>query len=409
MISRPLPLKSPLALAGFLLLSPCLAIAGGTLNSLKPVNATVNTGAPDADILDNFDDNNDRNFWNGDMGAMEEVDGDGSIQYSYSTTNPYGGAGRSLRLAYDLNQSSSWNGFYLNLSFPTGATKNISGYKKLSFKIRGDSVGLEEHLKIGLENTGAVGRNRAYLYVADYLDGGVTNGWQSVEIPLDAFTNLDSKTNAKTLTFVFERAYANQCGLPLQSVVYVDDIRFSAASLGSVRIDHFGDNWGWGALGGNQGETKDDNFPVQTVSHSYELTPYAGAPRSYQSNYSVTDSWVGHYFLFGGGADGNVAIPSNMSAYNTLNFSLKALDAAHNPGVLKIELKSEGRLAVYIVPVTTAWVAKSINLVSGMEAGGAIDKATLREMTIIYESWRIVGASGDKAGTVYFDDFSFAQ
>lgn len=334
------------------------------------------------------------------MGTMEEFDENKSIVRSFETVGAY--AGRSLRLAYNLNTTSNWNGYFLRLNSGT-LTKNISAYRQLSFWVKGE-VGGVEHLKIELENEGAVGRKKAYLYVTDYLDGGITNGWKKVSIPLDAFANLDSKDNAKNLNFVFERSYADNGGLARTGVVFIDDVRFSDVSLGFVRIDHFGDNWGWGALGGNQGDVQDSGG---LASHSYDATDFKFFSRSFKSTYNVNSGFSGHYFKIGGGLDGNAGVPCNFSRYHYIKFWIKA--GTGNPKALKVELKSGVNSALIpVTGITTDWSQKVVSIDGGFESG-TLNKAGIYEMVIIYEGWRISNASGSKTGTVWFDGFEFSE
>ena len=268
-------------------------------------------------------------------------------------------------------------------------------------------MGGVEHLKIGLENTSNTGRNRASLYVNDYLDGGITNGWQKVSIPLDAFANLDNRTNGKTLTFVFERSYADASGFSRAGAVYIDDVRFSNISLGTVRIDHFGDNWGWGALGGNTG----DGGLGGTANHSYTNAPgtYNVYPWAFQSGYSVpaVNNFSYNFIILGGGADGWTAVPCNFSAYRYFKFWARAASAGANPVSFKIEIQSTGHtsppLQLIIGGLTTTYQLFEVDLNSSSVAP-YIDKTAIKQIAIVYENFRVT----NKSGTVYFDDFEFS-
>ena len=382
------------------------AVASSTVNASAVVTPPV---PPDADIVDDFDFDKDANYWTGTNGLMEEFGENKSITNSFVTADAH--AGRSLQLTYNLNTSSSWNGYFLTLNNLVAVTKNISGYQQLSFWVKG-AVGGVEHLKIGLENNSSVaaGRYRASLYVNDYLDGGITNGWQKVTIPLGAFANLDSLTNVRTLTFVFERAYADVSGLSRTGAVLVDDIRFSAVSAGPLRVDHFGDKWGANALGGNIGDLT--TATGATASSSMDLLTSDAFPYSFKSVYNVNftaprQDWSGHFFVFGGGDTGWVAEPINLSGYRTLQFSALAV-VGGNPNKIKIEILSGvGQSAAYEVVglTTTGWGSYSVTLAS--PSSGTIDKTSVKQMNIIYEKWRVDGAAGNRSGTVYFDKIQF--
>lgn len=369
------------------------------------VAIVVKAPPPDADIVDDFDDGDDHNYWEGVMGPMQEVDGDGSMTRSFESVGAF--AGESLKLTYDLTKASNWNGYFVLLHSDVTSSKNLSGYKQLSFWVKG-AVGGVEHLKIGLENRSATARNTASLYVNDYLDGGITNAWQKVSIPLDAFANLDTKSNVRVLTFVFEKAYVNPAihpALAQKATIYIDDIRFSAVSLGSVRIDHFGDNWGWGALGGNSGEGGEVGG---TTSHSYSNAAgtYSNFAWSFQSNYSVTlpTSYAYHFIILGGGSNGWTAVPINFSGYRYLKFSARARSAGENPVSFKMELVSNGKKANLIIGgLTTTFQTFTTDL--SLIPSADLDRTTLQQINIVYENGRVT----NKTGVVFFDDFRLSE
>lgn len=373
------------------LVGPGVLPVGG--ESTIQVTATVVPPLPpDADIVDDFNSGDDLNYWDGIMGAMEEVSGDASISRSFETAGAFDG--HSLKLTYDLTKASHWNGYFLNLNTDTAITKNLSAYNQLSFWVKG-GVGGVEHLKIGLENTSSdsTNRSRVAIYVNDYLDGGISNLWQKVSIPLTAFSGLNSFVTAKTLTFVFERSYADPFLHPNMSQagsVYIDDIRFSSAVLPEVRIDYFGDAWGLNSMGANWGD-------MEGVGRS--IVPVAGETNSYtlasQYNVSVKD-WQGHFCLFGGGNSGWGEYPANLSSYRYLKFRARAQSATENPEIFKIELNST---PIYVSGLTTTDNTFVIDLNSYISIRSAISK-----MSIVYEKSKAV----DKSGVVYFDDFRFS-
>lgn len=391
-------------LAGAVFFSPSEAMpATGSAVNVSAI--VVPPPPPDPDIVDDFNDANDLNYWEGTMGVMEPVVGDNSIVHSFETVGALGGSGNSLKLSYNLDQASDWNGYFLKLNNDSAVTKNLSNYRQLSFWIKG-AVGGVEHLKIGMGNaSGDLGRNSASLYVTDYLDGGITTGWQKVSIPLEAFANLDSKTNATTVTFVFERAYADVGGLSRSGAVFIDDVRFLAVALDTLRIDHFGDNWGWSAMGGNTGDGGNNGA---TASHSLSnvLGTYPTFPRSFKSVYDVTPagSFSYHFIMLGGGIDGWTAVPVDCSAYRYLVFSARAQSALENPIKFKIEVKSSGKVINLIVSGLTPTFQKYYADLSILPTF-LIDRTTINQITITYENVRVT----NKVGVVYFDDIGFSN
>jgi hypothetical protein len=396
--------------AGILALAVVLTPGGAVHATGSSVNVSatvVSPPPPDADIVDDFNDRNDMNYWDGSMGAMEPVVGDNSIVRSFETSGALGGSGSSLKLAYTLNQVSEWNGYFLKLNTDAAVIKDLSAYRQLSFWVKGSGPGVE-HLKIGLENASAAasGRNNASMYVTDYLDGGITADWQKVSIPLDAFANLDSKANAKTLTFVFERSYADTVGLPRTGAVFIDDVRFSTVLLDTLRFDHFGDNWGWSALGGN---TADGGGGGGTASHGYanDAGTYPSFPWAFQSNYNLTvgSGYSFNSFILGGGSDGWTAVPVNCSGYRYFVFSARAKSLLENPGAFKLEIKSTGKVVPLIVSGLNHTAFQKFYVDLSLIPTSILDRSSIKEITIVYEKSRAV----NKAGVVYFDDMGFTN
>jgi hypothetical protein len=373
-----------------------LIVAKGAILSSKSVTFDV-VSAPvtDPDMLADFNAGSDTDNWTGPMGAMPDT----SITKTYDNTVFHGSTGSSLKLAYDLNAAGSgWNGYWLKLTAMDGThdvAKDISSYKYLSFWVKG-AVGGTEHMKIQIANKSTnAARKSAFMYVNDYLDGGITNAWQEVKIPLDGFANLDGVTNAIELDFVFEASYATAAGFSKTGTVYIDDVKFFTTSLGYVRVDHFGDTYGWSAVGGNSGS-------MNTSTMAYDGTIYHNFKNSLKSTYDVTATspgWCGHYFLLGGGSDGWTAEQCNFSAYTKLTMWVKANSSTENPGKVKIEIANGTATAsVYLSGITTSWAKYSIDL-----SAAGVDKTKIKQFNIIYEN----SQATNKVGTVNFDEVQF--
>lgn len=376
-----------------------LMVTMGTI--LSSENIYFDVGSVDLDLLADFNANNgsDINNWNGPMGPMP----DDTIAHSYDDTVFHGASGKSLKLDYDVSTIDSWNGFWIKLAAQTGDPLNpddtpvdISGYEYLSFWIRG-AVGGTEHLKIAMANDSSnADRKSAFLYVTDYLDGGITNVWQEVKIPLDAFANLDGVTNVNEIAFVFENAYATTAGFATSGIVNIDDMKFFSTSLGYVKVDHFGDNYGWLALGGNMGS-------MGVATNTFDSTEYHNFPYSLKSTYDVNppnQDWAGQFMLFGGGADGNEAQNCDFSDYTNLTLWVKANSDTENPENIKLEIVygTASTVNVVLSGITTSWQQYTINLTDE-----GIDKTSIKQINIIYEMWR----AADDAGILFFDEIQF--
>jgi hypothetical protein len=238
--------------------------------------------------------------------------------------------------------------------------------------------------------------------VNDYLDGGISNTWKQVRIPLDAFANLDSLTNVTELTFVFETAYATANGYPFSGTVYIDDVSITTEPITVLRLDSFGDNWGWGALGGNTGD-------MGTASHSFTTTvgEFHNFARALRSDYNVNPgnpTFAGHFILLGGAADGWTAVPLNLSRYRFLRFWARAQNTGGNPGQFKIELiSSAGTALLPLTGLTTTWGQFVFDLNSFSSA--VLDKTSIKQMNILYEDTVVA----HKVGSVFFDEIEFSE
>ncbi|MFC2061176.1 carbohydrate binding domain-containing protein [Elusimicrobiota bacterium] len=359
-----------------------------------------------AELLDSFNDGPGPNFWGGNYGVMDD---NGSLDFSYDDTNYYGASGYAIAMDYDVSGSGDWSGIFVELN-ENAAPVNIAGYKTLKFRVKGSVSDIP--VKIGLENSSGGDRTAAHLYINDYLDGGVTTSWQQVEIPLAAFANLDSFANAKVIVFVFENAYAVSSGFNTSGILYIDDLEFGDTAPNELRIDHFGDNWGWLAVGGNIGDLIDNGAHNTTFNTSI----YNEYSRSMRSQYDVSSdgNWSGLYMVFGGGNNGWTAQSSNFSDYRYLTFQARVGSSSTNPVKFKVEIMDHDSTHQVVIPdntttpgsnLSTSWQEYRID----MNTIGGLNKGTIKQINVIYEYWRINGAGGDLSGTVYFDEIQFEK
>jgi len=315
--------------------------------------------------------------------------------YNTNLDNVKGRAGFSLELIYDVSNSESSSGYFSKLE-----GKDLSKFKYLSFWVKGIKGG--EFFKIELKNNGTdTDRNKAAVYVTDYLDSGVTTQWQKVVIPLDAFANIDDWTSMNEFVVVFENYQSTVNGSLLNSIIYIDDILFGTYFTGCVRIDHYGDKLGINALGGNMG-----NMDSEGGSKTYSIatSTYHNTPNSLLSEYDVTSGWAGVFKIFGGGGDGWTAIQHNFSAYDKLTLWVKAKSETENPKKVKIELGD--RYCNYnrfnrIDNITTDWQKFSLLLTDFP----SLDKESIKHINFVYENSQVV----HRIGGVYIDDVQFEK
>jgi hypothetical protein len=384
-----------------LLLSLCgIVFAGVDRTAEVSVNSVIEEPIIPGPVLDDFNDGGTLNNWGYNTDIFYSTGA--SCADSRDATSPQEGA-FCLKLDYDVSTSASYAGYWSKLG-----GEDLSGYTSISFWVKGTAGG--EFFKIELKNNSADNnRNRAAVYVTDYLDGGVTTSWQEVTIPFHNFVNLDSWNNMKELVLVFENSQSTTNGNPTQGTIYIDKISFGSSSVDEVRIDYFGDKLGTCALGGNTGSwEKVEN--AGDYSHSFTSTSgnYVSLPCALESVYNVTSTnpYGGQYIIFGGGADGWTEIPHDFSAYNYVNLYVKAKSATENPKILKVEFVDRANPpfpAVYLREITTSWQLYTIPL---SEVIG-LDERKIEKITFVYEDWRIDGDGGSRTGVLYIDNLRF--
>ncbi len=357
-------------------------------------------------LLDDFRYAAPINVWNAPTGTFSSSavfpppsDANCIASYESNTNITFGGSGYSLKLNYNVSAANSFSGYYSYLG-----SASVSTYKALSFWVKGAAGG--EFFKIQLKNTSGGTRNTAAIYVTDYLDGGVTTGWQKVTIPFYNFGNLDGFTSMAEFTIVFENSQSGINGSLPYGTIYIDDIRFDETTQTTARVDHYGDKIGTCALGGNigmgvGGGASESLNRYDFVSGSNEYSPY---PNGMKLTYNVTSGWSYVFILFGGGSDGWTALPQNLSAFNYLNIRIRARSEAENPKYLKLEI-ADGTGAKFVVleGITTSWQYWHVPL---SEFTG-LDKSTIKQITFVFEDWRISSAGGSKSGVIYIDSVQF--
>ena len=157
--------------------------------------------------LDNFNDLDNQNG----LGLLHDTDlgGGASLDVGYDQTNPYGGAGASLVLTYQVP-----NGSYAAWHSGLGGL-DVSNYDKLSFVVRGASGGENFHVWL-VDQAG----NYGWVDVISHTT--VANTWSStpVEIPLQ---DLAAQGVDLTRLNLFKVAFEWS---PMHGTVYLDNIRF---------------------------------------------------------------------------------------------------------------------------------------------------------------------------------------
>ena len=384
-----------------LLLSLCgIVFAQVDRTAEVSVNSVIEEPIIYGPVLDDFNDGGKLNNWGYDTGAFNSAGA--SCIDSRDVTSPQEGL-FCLKLDYDVYLQESYAGYWSLLE-----GEDLSGYTSISFWVKGMAGG--EYFKVELKNNSTdTDRNRAAVYVTDYLDGGVTTGWQEVTIPFHNFVNLDGWNNMKELVFVFENSQSVTNESSTQGTIYIDSISFSTSSVNEVRIDYFGDKLGTCALGGNIGDMQPSPTPPapQYYTHSFTTDEYVSSPGALASSYNATsEPWGGQFIIFGGGNDGWTEIPHNFSEYNYVIVWLKAKSATENPKILKVEMvdrASSPYPAVFLRKISTDWQRYAIPL----SAFAGLNKNNISKMTFVYEASRINTDGGNKTGVLYIDNLQF--
>ena len=136
--------------------------------------------------------------------------------------SPDGRAGRVLKLAYE-KMASGWCGYYTMLNQIDGKHYDLSRFESMAFEIRGVDGGETFELAMADENWIRIGDSSRAGPIEQFLDGGVTQEWQTVTVPLAAFEGLDL-TRMGSFSVVFNQ--------PGQGGVYLDNIRFNLPRSG---------------------------------------------------------------------------------------------------------------------------------------------------------------------------------
>ena len=413
--------------------------AATTIVAQDGVGATASKAVTPGPILDDFSSAAPVNTWSCQTGTFVSQAGtppvdNATCAASYTSNPSIAYSGYSLALTYNVTSSGSYAGYFSNMG--SQSLTSPTAYTAVSFWVKGAAGG--EFFKIQLKNTSTTAyidnnapatayyRNSAAVYITDYLTGGVTTGWQKVTIPFDAFANLDQFSSMKELVIVFEgdQSKANGITVP-QGTIYIDNIQFETAAVTSVKVSSFGHKLGVCALGGDIGnfDPIGNTYPTNP-SAAYSFSTVANsAPYSMLSQYTVNPGWAGHDFIFGGGNTddsiatvahpekmGWIAVAHNFSNFNYLKFSVRALDSTHNPVVLRIELvDNSGTRYVRKTSVTTDWAEWSIGIGALNNEFSGLDRASIKQVNIVYEDWVIAGFNGNKVGSIYIDDIRFEQ
>jgi len=388
--------------------APAMAFAYDPLTGAVAITSQGTIPFTPGPLLDDFTDGVGINAWGSLTGTFSKFDPapSNSICVASYENNPaiaFGGTGHSLKLDYNVTYDKlgekGFAGYYSKLD-----GGSVNSYTALSFQVKGASGG--EYFKIELKtNSLDTNRNKAAVYITDFLDGGVTTNWRKVEIPFHNFANINNWSSMKEFVITFEGAQSGINGSPLSGAVYIDDISFVNRVFKAIRIDHYGDKVDACALGGNMGDMGGGGGAAQ---HTFldALVPPPLYPNVLFSRYNVSSGWAGIFVKFGGGASGNTPMTHDFSAFGSLSFWIRAWQADRNPKGIKLELEdSGGKRTAWRGGITTVWQKMVIPFsdFSGLRINA------IKQFNIIYDGRAIGGAGGDLNGGVFIDDLQFEE
>jgi len=98
---------------------------------------------------------------------------------------------------------------------------DLSGYKSVSFWVKGARGGEDFEIGMADKNWLNIGDSLKVGSVNDYLEVGITTDWQEVTIPLEDFGKLDLTLMGSFVINFHKKG---------DSVVFIDDLRFNKKS-----------------------------------------------------------------------------------------------------------------------------------------------------------------------------------
>ena len=365
-------------------------------------------------LIDNFE----QELVNSLGGKMDICTSNASITpfYESDSSITFGRSGKSLGLSYNISVDESWAALWSKLK-----GLDLTEYNYLSFWIKGqnggETVKIELHNKEEWYNYNATNTNTcAQIYVSEYLDGGITQDWQKVVIPLDTFLPLYQMTNIVEIVFSFEEYASTENGSPKKGTVYIDDLLVGTWDPKYVRLDHYGDKVERCTLGGN---ISSGGANGGWITNTYVDEEYKDYPYSLKIEYNVNsaNSYVFCWHLFG---YGDKWTKTDLSKYNYLSFWAKSTNEnIYGNGIadggkgMKIEMKTNdcagASFFTRCTTISNIWqkfVLPLTNFKAWWVSGDPpIDKSKIVEIVWVFESNNLY--LEDRIGTVYIDNVQF--
>lgn len=279
----------------------------------------------------------------------------------------------TLTLSYDVGSTNAFAGYFSLLG-----GVNASAYNTLNVLARG-AVGGEQLLISLKDRSGFEPR----ISAGDVLPGGLTDEWQWIQLPLEAFDRNLNRANLESVAFSFAHGHGRN-----QGTVYIREIRFT--TLPAPRsIDMFDDgNLQLNGRGQAYWQTAENGTLAATAvrGDAQMSTGYA-----LQLDYGVQ---MGGYALWASPLAGLQAAPDM-----ALSFFVRGVDPAFVPNLYLSDGSNRARVALapYLAP-GSGWQPVSIPL----SAFAGVDAGSLQELQVAFEF-------GSGSGSIWLDQISIGR
>lgn len=325
-------------------------------------------------LVDDFGDRNPYNVLGGWSGIFTEQQGGGTITPCYD--------GQALRLTFDVTDHlpgvDEYAGYYSELE-----QADLSPYNSIVFRVKGASGG--EKVRIGL-NDGA--GHEPKIEISEYLPNGITTNWQTVGIPLIAFTSIADWSAMESFTLVAEESISSGSG-----TIYVDNLNFEPDGW-IIQLDNFNDLNNQNGVGLLHDT---DISSGASLEPTYDQTnPHGGAGASLALTYNVPN---GSYAAWHSGLGG-----LDVSSYDNLSFVVRGASGGESFHVWLVD-QSGGDDDDWVevtsyTTVTNTWPSAPVEIPLQEFDEQGVDLTQLSLFKIAFE-WVPMN------GTVYLDDIRF--
>ena len=317
-------------------------------------------------LVDDFSDIGTTNLLGGDSGITQQG---GTAIASYEDG--------VLCLTYNVTGTGGYAVHYSLLK-----RLDVTPYRSLSFRVRGTGGG--EKVKVGLNDGHG---HEPKLEITEHLTGGITTGWQTVDVPLAAFAGVITDwSQLHSFSLAFEEAIGSR-----QGTICIDDVRFEPDAL-PIPLDRFDDLDDWNGVG-QRHDT--DLGGGASLDVGYDRAhPHGGAGASLALTYTVPGDAYAAWHSGLGGLD--------VSSYDKLAFSVRGASGGEDFHVWLVDQAGHfGWVEVTgYTTVTDTWPSAPVEIPLRDFATRGVSLTGLSLFKVAFE-W------AEMSGIVYLDDIRF--